>query len=112
MRCGVFKIMPLGDSITEGFGDGFPNKKFRGYRGHLYQMLVDAGFAVDFVGSIPEGDIPDPDHEGHGGHTALKLIHDPDTNKGVFQWLRDASPDVVLLHIGTNNVILKTGDNN
>ncbi|MEP6714889.1 MAG: GDSL-type esterase/lipase family protein [Terriglobia bacterium] len=97
------RIMPLGDSITEGFGD---EKDLGGYRGPLFQLLTHAGLTVDFVGSAkPVGNIPDPDHEGHSGHTARELIHDPATNKGVFEWLQAATPEIVLLHAGTNNII-------
>ena len=38
----VTRVMPLGDSITDGFG--VPG----GYRDKLYQTLTTAGFNVDF----------------------------------------------------------------
>ncbi len=57
-----WRIMPLGDSITEAKN---------GYRGYLYNLLTGAGYNVDFVGS--KKDAPtvggDPDNEGRGGHT-------------------------------------------
>ena len=89
------RIMPLGDSITLGF----PNENTGGYRGPLYQILVNAGYAVDFVGSLSGGDIADPDHEGHNGSRA-DMIAD-----NVYAWLMANPPEIVLLHIGTNDIL-------
>ena len=58
------KIMPVGDSITAGEHYGYPPVPERtGYRKALYQMLVEAGYKVDFVGSQDHGRRPecDPD---------------------------------------------------
>ena len=89
------KLMPLGDSITDGLnGTG-------GYRSDLWQLLnVDARF-VDLVGSQAAGPalLGDKNHEGHPGWR----IDEIDANVG--GWLATYQPDVVLLHIGTNDVI-------
>jgi lysophospholipase L1-like esterase len=56
---------------------------------------------VNFVGSVISGQsvFGDPQHEGHGGAT------DADIAADVLTWLRQADPvDVVLLHIGTNDL--------
>ncbi|HYN96638.1 MAG TPA: SGNH/GDSL hydrolase family protein [Pilimelia sp.] len=87
------RIMPLGDSITWG---AFSTTR-DGYRGHLYERLRAAGFAVDFVGSARNGTGPDPDNEGHPGWRI-----DP-VRRHVASWLAAAEPDVVLLQIGTND---------
>ena len=50
----TLKIMPLGDSITEGWMAsliGHPEADIAGYRGPLYTKLVAAGYNVQFVGS-------------------------------------------------------------
>ena len=45
------KIMPVGNSITAGEHYGFPALEERtGYRKDLYEMLIDDGYTVDFVG--------------------------------------------------------------
>jgi hypothetical protein len=96
MQCGVVKIMPLGDSITEGIADETQNG---GYRGPLYQRILDAGFTIDFVGeATPLANIPDPEWEGHSGFRADQI------GTIVFDRLIKNPPDVVLLHIGTNDI--------
>ena len=89
------RIMPLGDSIT--FGSSVAG----GYRNKLYQTLTAAGYSVDFVGTQTGngvGTLPDSDHEGHGGWNIGQL----DANiAGWFGAIAD--PDVILLHIGTND---------
>ncbi len=91
----IHRIMPLGDSITRGMGGDPP---YTGYRDDLYQLLVDANWDFDFVGSQSDGTGFDADHEGHGGWKAEDILANIDT------WLVDSAPDVVLLHIGTNDV--------
>ena len=90
------RIMPLGDSITLGFGD---ETNRGGYRGPLYEMLAGAGFDVEFVGSETNGDIPHPRHEGQSGWFAEQI------RDSVYGWLDTYPADIVLLHIGTNNII-------
>ena len=112
-NCQPTTIMPLGDSITSGVediysGDGWPAPGTRrGYRQPLYQMLVDAGYAVDFVGSRNDGQNASPafdfDAEGWPGYTAFDIANGRGSYDGVWFAL-DANPaDVVLLHVGTND---------
>ncbi|OQX82611.1 hypothetical protein B6D60_11895 [candidate division KSB1 bacterium 4484_87] len=54
--------------------------------------------AFDFVGSLSDGYGFDADHEGHPGWKADEVLANVDT------WLAESSPDIVLLHIGTNDV--------
>ena len=90
---GTVRIMPLGNSITYGFpGD-------EGYRKDLYLDLVDSGYDVDFVGSQSNGVGFDNDHEGWIGLYANEMRDD------VYGWLVANPADVILLHIGTNDVV-------
>jgi lysophospholipase L1-like esterase len=97
------KIMPLGDSITAGFSDGDSTQEFitGGYRGPLRQMLIEARYGVDFVGSKNDGaPREDPQHEGHSGMTAALIA------ERIFKFLDDHPAEIVMLHIGTNNIIV------
>jgi lysophospholipase L1-like esterase len=97
------KVMPLGDSITYGFRTG-PGCTLQegGYRTGLWTRLVDDGITIDFVGSLNHGPtaLGDKDHEGHCGKEIQFLIDNVDT------YLAAANPQVVLLHIGTNDMNL------
>jgi lysophospholipase L1-like esterase len=89
------RIMPLGDSITYGVGAA------GGYRLPLYTALTNAGFNVDYVGTQTgngAAGLGDSDHEGHSGWTIGGLYDN------ILLWFSQISdPDVVLLHIGTND---------
>jgi lysophospholipase L1-like esterase len=92
------RIMPLGDSITDGTAHGTAG--FGGYRGTLYTLLTNAGFNVDYVGTLSNNgaNLPDPQHEGHSGWRIDQL------GSAMAGWLQGlADPDVVLMHIGTND---------
>src|SRR4051794_3333390 len=89
------KIMPLGDSITWGVGSTTTSS----YRAALWNRLVNqAGYAVDFVGSQQSGSLPDTDNEGHSGWRIDEIAANVDG------WLATYQPDVILLHIGTNDM--------
>ncbi|MEV6876670.1 ricin-type beta-trefoil lectin domain protein [Amycolatopsis sp. NPDC051128] len=92
---GGVRVMPLGDSITEG------TQVPGGYRIGLWQRLSAGGYQVDFVGSQVNGPatLGDRDHEGHPGWRIDQL----DAN--IVNWLRTTTPHTVLLHIGTNDVL-------
>lgn len=92
------RIMPLGDSIT--FGS--PNRSYGGYRHALGPLLAKDAYTVAFVGSRHSGDgiIPDPDNEGHPGWTISQIKNGIDDNR----WLEVFRPDIILLHIGTNDI--------
>ncbi|MEV4133235.1 lectin [Dactylosporangium sp. NPDC049742] len=91
---GGVRVMPLGDSITDGAN--VPG----GYRIGLWQRLANAGVATDFVGSGFNGpaSLGDHDHEGHSGWRIDQLDAD------ITGWIQAASPRTVLLHIGTNDI--------
>ncbi|WP_394618199.1 cellulase family glycosylhydrolase [Lentzea sp. JNUCC 0626] len=89
------RIMALGDSIT-----GSPGC----WRALLWKHLQDTGHTnVDFVGSVPGdgcGFAYDGEHEGHGGFLATNIVRD----NQLPGWLSSARPDVVVMHLGTNDV--------
>lgn len=91
---GGVRVMPLGDSITDGFN--VPG----GYRVNLWQRLATGGYTVDFVGSGFNGPtaLGDHDHEGHSGWRIDQI----DAN--IVGWLQTYTPRTILLHIGTNDM--------
>lgn len=118
------RIMPLGDSVTLG------NSPPRSYRGFLQGHLHTAGYDFDFVGSygniIPPGGEAvwfgpddsqrtyvgplDIDFEGHGGFQAgqpQSVVGYPDhmLAQMIPTDLPRFAPDVVLVHIGTNDYL-------
>src|SRR6476646_6521413 len=93
------KIMPLGDSITASNTGQFS------YRYYLWHLLLAQGYHVDFVGSLhgvgngpPANPDFDMDHEGHAGWRADEILNH------IQAWATAASPDFVLLNIGTNDL--------
>jgi len=92
---GGVRVMPLGDSITEG------TQVPGGYRIGLWQRVTAGGYQVDLVGSQSNGpaSLGDHDHEGHPGWRIDQI----DAN--IVSWLRSSNPHTVLLHIGTNDVL-------
>jgi len=66
----------------------------------LYQSLLGDGYNVDFVGSQTDGSPEDfdPNHEGHRGWRADQI------RDSITGWLNSTPTDVILLHIGTNDI--------
>ncbi|MER7047505.1 GDSL-type esterase/lipase family protein [Streptomyces jumonjinensis] len=85
-------VMPLGDSITLGVG----STTRTGYRPLLARRLADTTDALRFVGSMRDAD--GTRHEGHSGWRIDQL------QANIGPWLTEAKPNVVLLHIGTNDM--------
>ncbi|GAB4054671.1 ricin-type beta-trefoil lectin domain protein [Catellatospora paridis] len=92
---GGVRVMPLGDSITEG------TQVPGGYRTGLWQRMAAGGYRVDLVGTQFNGPsaLGDHDHEGHPGWRIDQI----DAN--ISGWLQTTNPRTVLLHIGTNDVL-------
>lgn len=105
------RIMPLGDSITDGAGSSTGGS----YRLELFRTALKNNKKIVFVGSNSGGpdtvdNVPFPkNHEGHSGWT----IDDGGGRSGLYpkiaQWLPNAMPDkalphIVTLMIGTNDV--------
>jgi lysophospholipase L1-like esterase len=92
--------MPLGDSITEG---GTPALS---YRFHLDSLLHRGGYPFDFVGSLhgthydtAAATTWDSDHDGHFAWEAWRILPQ------IGGWARTYRPDIVLMHLGTNDII-------
>lgn len=94
------KILPLGDSITRGA----KSSDDAGYRSQLFKLVVAANQNLTFTGSLINGPTqvsgqPFPRmHEGHSGWTisqVASLIPTP---------ALDDKPNIILLHIGTNDI--------
>ncbi len=88
------RLMPIGDSITAGYRSSTGN----GYRGPLYSELISQGDALDFVGSQRSGVMFDPDNEGYYGYRIDQIAGLINGELALYQ------PNVVLLHIGTNDL--------
>ncbi len=117
------KIMAVGDSITSGQTDvgngGVPAIPLRtGYRKPLQQRLTSNGYSFDFVGGLDHGCNAgyDADAEGWPGYTAQQILdgggalipqcdgQNAPAYTGIFDALNDNPADIVLLHIGTNDL--------
>ncbi len=100
-------IMPLGDSITDGFW------LTGGYRTTFYNNLKENGYAdgIDLVGPNWGGD-GDPNHAGYSGYS-IDNIEQADSISGArtgissfADWLMESYPaDVIMLQIGTNDIL-------
>ena len=109
------RIMPLRNSITNGNASGIDpdlTAYYVSYRKALYDRLKAAGYVVNdnvFVGTLISGDAVadfDADHEGHRGWTADEIVNGiPGSGEGKLdEWLIAEEPNIVLLHIGTNDI--------
>ena len=103
------RIMPLGDSITNGSASGVvPDSQqyYLSYRKALRDKLMDRGYQIDYVGSQVSGNaiFSDAQHEGHGGWVADGGSADVSIRPNVYNFLVANPADIVLLHIGTNDV--------
>lgn len=96
----AINILPLGDSITDArYG-------YASYRQPLYQKCKNAGYSVDFVGTLngpsrrmtSYGDDFDRDHEGHWGWRVDQII------AKLPRWLDRYPVDIALIHLGTNDI--------
>ena len=114
------KIMSLGDSITDGYWTS------GGYRKYLYHELEKQGYSnIDMVGP-KGGDIEsfsyngetvtyDGNYAGYSGY-AIQYITGTETRQGILETINEDygdgknmieayDPDVVLLQIGTNDIL-------
>jgi lysophospholipase L1-like esterase len=92
------KIMPLGDSITRGSNSNgaIPG----GYRRQLGVRIAGASHSYDFVGVRTDNAAVgmDPDHNGRDGYRTDQVL-------AVLTTYLAANPNVVLMHLGTNDLI-------
>jgi lysophospholipase L1-like esterase len=108
------KILPLGDSITWGFGD----EQQGGYRGPLFKLAVEAQQKITFTGSLTNG----PDmvlgqafpkrNEGHQAWTIATANQWSGGTAGIaglipspaFDDSSGGTPHIILMMIGTNDI--------
>ena len=95
----LLRIMPLGDSITEG--QSVPGS----YRVELAALLAADQRPFTFVGSQSNGpaDLEQRAHEGHPGWCLEKCENN--LRDHLTEWLKPAQPDIVLLDAGTNDLL-------
>lgn len=89
------RIMPLGDSITYGHGTTDRNS----YRKSLFDQLTTAKATFSFVGRVKTGSFAEPNNEGYPGYRIdndAALVNDA---------LVAAAPDIVLVMLGTNDIL-------
>lgn len=119
------KIMALGDSITLGTtpqsasNASFPDQYSSGvtaygiaggYRNSFYNTMAASGQSFTFVGSTTLNSTStltsagQARHEGHGGYTVGQFYGDYSIAQHISTWM-NANPDVILLHIGTNDML-------
>jgi lysophospholipase L1-like esterase len=95
------KIMLIGDGVTAGVNST------ESYRRYLDGMLRREGMLIDFRGSqkthqnqvAPDSYEFDVDHEGHWGENSHWLA------KNMPALLQGQRPDVVVLHVGTEDLV-------
>ncbi len=102
------KVMPLGDSITDGFST------VGGYRNSLCSLLQENGYSdkIDFVGPNWGGSGYDPQHAGFSGYSIDNIAQEDSISgqrtglSSFIDWLMETYPaDVVMLQIGTNDIL-------
>ncbi len=113
----TLRILPLGNSITEGTDEDPPEESMRiAYRHALYTQLVSGGYNFNFVGhkNSGYGVFPDADHGGIAGtrdQYIVRLLQDGYDERWGVQITPGSQPyldvypaDIILLHIGTNDI--------
>ncbi len=114
----AIKIMCIGDSITDGYFGA------DGYRKYLYHELTELGYNIDMVGAKSGGNsytdngetfTYDGDHSGYSGY-AIQYITGTETRQGILEMIESTDminmcdPDIVLLQIGTNDILSAYND--
>ncbi|MDE6019397.1 MAG: hypothetical protein K2H01_00145, partial [Ruminococcus sp.] len=120
------KILCLGDSITDGyFGKD-------GYRKYLYHELDKMGYSIDMVGAKSGGGSYttsngesfeyDGDHSGYSGYSIENISGGHESRQGIREVIEGTwysggknmiatyDPDIVLLQIGTNDILSAYND--
>ena len=118
----IYRILPLGNSITydNRIGDTRPIGERTSYRYKLGKLLQEDGYRIDFLGSKYSGyDLfTDANNGGVPGirtgevFTMLSTGYNPHNRiqETPGAYLETYAADIILLHIGTNNVTKETTD--
>ncbi len=103
-------IMPLGDSITSGHdGSSYIDGA---YRDPLHRALTGVGWTVQYEGPTTAGatqyliDNNSQRHAGMSGWTIAPHSGREGLQTQATNWMTSFAPDIVLLMIGTNDVLL------
>ncbi|WP_439883361.1 Ig-like domain-containing protein [Pontibacter sp. MBLB2868] len=124
----VFNIMPLGDSNTEGGSSTMATDQKASYRSKLEQLLNGSSSKghYDFVGGEQSGSayVTDVDHAGLGAarnEDIVSLLRYGSYERWydkkhmgldyTANYLEVFSPDIILLHLGTNDISNEGVDN-
>ncbi|KAI1646275.1 carbohydrate esterase family 3 protein [Daldinia loculata] len=89
------RIMPLGASITFGFGSSDNN----GYRKDIRDKIEANGNKVNMVGNNPSGTMKDNDTEGWKSYTVDQVHDKADASVPKYK------PNVILVNVGTNDCV-------
>ncbi len=113
----TYRVLPLGNSITVGWnGITPPMDEAVSFRGTLFDQLTAGGYLFDFVGHTTAGSVylSDPEHgaiSGIRGQQVVRLLRDGYDEVNNFQITTGVQPyldvypaDIILLHIGTNDI--------
>ena len=125
------RIMPLGNSITQG-GENSPSYRYELWKmlvdaGLKFEFVgsMDTNWYRDAPGTEHGADVASPvmgqtykgqtftnKHEGHWGWNTIDILNGYENptqykrDKGkLSEWLQGYTPDVVLMHLGTNDMI-------
>ena len=94
------RLLALGDSLTKGSNPDSADPG--GYRNRLQNLLSNASYNVDWIGTQTDSNnpsSPDPQHQGMTGYRIDQI------QAGLAGWLNATEdPDVVLLLIGTDDL--------
>lgn len=116
----TIKIMSLGDSITDGYWEQ------GGYRKYMYHALEQNGINnIDMVGTkgmneetYSDSNVTftyDGNYSGYSGY-AIQYMTGTETRQGIFETMQSENmmetyqPDIVLLQIGTNDILSAYND--
>lgn len=128
----TLNVLTVGDSITAGLVT-YHNSNANwhvpgGYRLPLYKYLTRAGYSVKYLGSSdvfgtssvgggnaneanPSPSLGDNDHhEGHSGITLVTMLERFNDTNVQNKIASQGTPDVITLHLGTNDIADVTGD--
>ena len=108
-RDASLRIMAVGDSITHGVTRAYPSGS---WRQPFTRSLDEEACSYEMVGSQLSNEIDDTflsPHEAYAGHQANHFLTGRNdgagSNDGIFISLANHFPELVLLHIGTNDAI-------
>lgn len=93
-KCVDFKILPLGASVTWGQDSTTGN----GYRGPLEKLILQGGNNIAFVGTRNNGAMADNAVEAYPG-LLISQVQEKSNSSGSY----DYQPNVVMIHLGTND---------